>query len=165
MINIKMPTAKHVQRLSPVIFVVGCGGAGGNAIDNMIASDLEGCQFIACNADAQALENSRAPIKVQLGAHVTGGLGAGSKPDIGKAAAEESLEEVMSHLEGANMVFITAGMGGGTGTGGGNGGGLGLGLSISSGIVQDFGGTIAAANCPGGGAEFTVRLQPAEEPR
>ena len=117
MINIKMPTAKHVQRLSPVIFVVGCGGAGGNAIDNMIASDLEGCQFIACNADAQALENSRAPIKVQLGAHVTGGLGAGSKPDIGKAAAEESLEEVMSHLEGANMVFITAGMGGGTGTG------------------------------------------------
>ena len=116
MINIKMQP-KQVQKLSPRIAVIGVGGAGGNAVQNMISSNLEGCEFIVCNTDAQALENSLCANRVQLGTHVTGGLGAGSKPEIGKAAAEESLEDVMKFLEGANMAFVTAGMGGGTGTG------------------------------------------------
>ena len=116
MINIKMqPT--EVQKLSPKITVIGVGGAGGNAVNNMIASNLEGCEFLVCNTDAQALNNSLCENTLQLGTNVTGGLGAGSKPEIGKAAAEESLEEIMKHLEGANMAFVTAGMGGGTGTG------------------------------------------------
>lgn len=116
MINIKMqPT--EVQKLSPKITVIGVGGAGGNAVNNMIASNLEGCEFLVCNTDAQALNNSLCENTLQLGANVTGGLGAGSKPEIGKAAAEESLEEIMKHVEGANMAFVTAGMGGGTGTG------------------------------------------------
>ena len=115
-INIAMqPT--DVQKLSPKIIVAGIGGAGGNAVNNMISSNLEGCEFLVCNTDAQALDNSMCERKVQLGASVTGGLGAGSKPDVGKAAAEESIEEVMQYFEGANMAFITAGMGGGTGTG------------------------------------------------
>ena len=111
------PTEMH--KLSPKIKVIGVGGAGGNAVNNMLASDLEGCEFLVCNTDAQALEGSLAESanRVQLGVTVTGGLGAGSKPEVGKAAAEESLDEVMRHLEGANMVFVTAGMGGGTGTG------------------------------------------------
>jgi cell division protein FtsZ len=116
MINIKMQP-KQVNKLSPRIAVIGVGGAGGNAVQNMITSNLDGCEFIVCNTDAQALENSPCPNRVQLGTHVTGGLGAGSKPEIGKAAAEESLEDVMKFLEGANMAFVTAGMGGGTGTG------------------------------------------------
>lgn len=116
MINIKMqPTADSY--LSPKIAVVGVGGAGGNAVNNMISSNLEGCEFVVCNTDAQALSSSLSQNKVQLGVNVTGGLGAGSIPQVGQAAAEESLEEVMRHVEGANMVFITAGMGGGTGTG------------------------------------------------
>lgn len=118
MINIKMqqqPT--DANKLSPKIIVAGIGGAGGNAVNNMISSGLEGCEFLVCNTDAQALENSLCDRKVQLGAGVTGGLGAGSKPEVGCAAAEESLEEVLQHFEGANMAFITAGMGGGTGTG------------------------------------------------
>ncbi|GJL86094.1 MAG: hypothetical protein DHS20C02_18690 [Micavibrio sp.] len=116
MINIKMqPTA--VQKLSPKITVLGVGGAGGNAVNNMISSGLEGCEFIVCNTDAQALENSLSETKVQLGATLTGGLGAGSRPEIGQAAAEETLEDVMRFLEGSNMAFVTAGMGGGTGTG------------------------------------------------
>ena len=118
MINIKMqqqPT--DVNKLSPKIIVAGVGGAGGNAVNNMISSGLEGCEFLVCNTDAQALENSLCERKVQLGVGVTGGLGAGSKPEVGRAAAEESLEEVLQHFEGANMAFITAGMGGGTGTG------------------------------------------------
>ncbi len=115
-INIAMqPT--EVQKLSPRIVVAGIGGAGGNAVNNMISSGLEGCEFLVCNTDAQALENSLCDRKVQLGTSVTGGLGAGSKPEVGKAAAEESIEEVMQYFEGANMAFITAGMGGGTGTG------------------------------------------------
>lgn len=114
--NIRMQ-APTVQKLAPKIAVVGVGGAGGNAVANMITSSLDGCDFVVCNSDAQALEHSPCSHKVQLGIHVTGGLGAGSKPEIGRAAAEESLEEVMKHLEGANMVFVTAGMGGGTGTG------------------------------------------------
>jgi cell division protein FtsZ len=115
-INIRMQV-KQVQKLAPKIAVVGVGGAGGNAVNNMISSNLEGCEFIVCNTDAQALDNSLALHKVQLGTHVTGGLGAGSKPEIGRAAAEESLEDVLRLLEGANMAFVTAGMGGGTGTG------------------------------------------------
>ncbi|MCB1650798.1 MAG: cell division protein FtsZ [Alphaproteobacteria bacterium] len=116
MINIAMQPTES-QKLAPKIAVIGVGGAGGNAVNNMISSNLEGCEFLVCNADAQALGNSLAGNKIQLGATVTGGLGAGSKPEVGRAAAEESLEEVMSHLDGANMAFITAGMGGGTGTG------------------------------------------------
>ena len=110
---------QEVQKLSPKITVIGVGGAGGNAVNNMLASDLEGCEFLVCNTDAQALNGSLVEEgkRIQLGMNVTGGLGAGSKPEVGKAAAEESLDEVMRHLEGANMAFVTAGMGGGTGTG------------------------------------------------
>ena len=116
MINIKMqPT--EVNKLSPKIAVVGIGGAGGNAVNNMITSNLEGCEFLVCNTDAQALQGSLANNKIQLGVNVTGGLGAGSKPEVGQAAAEETMDEIMRYLDGANMVFITAGMGGGTGTG------------------------------------------------
>lgn len=118
MIDIKMqPT--EVPRLSPKITVIGVGGAGGNAVNNMLASDLEGCEFLVCNTDAQALNGSLAEEgrRVQLGINITGGLGAGSKPEIGKAAAEESMDDLMRYLEGSNMVFVTAGMGGGTGTG------------------------------------------------
>lgn len=117
MINVKMQSTAQVQQLSPKIAVIGVGGAGGNAVNNMISSNLDGCEFLACNTDAQALANSLADNKVQLGTGVTGGLGAGSKPEVGQAAAEESLEEVLRYLDGANMAFVTAGMGGGTGTG------------------------------------------------
>lgn len=116
MINIRMHN-KEVHKLSPRITVVGVGGAGGNAVNNMIGSGLEGCEFLVCNTDAQALDGSLCQNKLQLGVTVTGGLGAGAKPEIGRLAAEESLDDVMQYLEGANMVFITAGMGGGTGTG------------------------------------------------
>lgn len=116
MLNVKMQSAE-VQQLSPKIAVIGVGGAGGNAVNNMISSNLDGCEFIVCNTDAQALGNSLAEHTVQLGETVTGGLGAGSKPEVGQAAAEESLEEVLRFLDGANMAFVTAGMGGGTGTG------------------------------------------------
>lgn len=103
--------------MSPKITVVGVGGAGGNAVNNMISSGLEGVEFLVCNTDSQALEGSLCEARIQLGAHVTGGLGAGAKPEMGEKAAEESIEEVMDYLAGSNMVFITAGMGGGTGTG------------------------------------------------
>ena len=116
MINVRIQTPE-VQKLSPKITVVGVGGAGGNAVNNMISSALEGCEFLVCNTDAQALEGSLCENRLQLGVNVTGGLGAGAKPDIGEKAAQESLEEVMQYLEGSNMAFITAGMGGGTGTG------------------------------------------------
>ncbi len=118
MIDIKMQPVQ-APKLSPKITVIGVGGAGGNAVNNMMASDLEGCEFLVCNTDAQALHGSLTDEtkRVQLGPDITGGLGAGSRPDVGRAAAEESLDEIMRHLEGANMVFVTAGMGGGTGTG------------------------------------------------
>ena len=103
--------------LSPRISVIGVGGAGGNAVNNMIEAELEGVEFVCANTDAQAVNLSRAAHKIQLGTGVTSGLGAGSRPQIGEAAAEESIEEVMSLIEGSNMLFITAGMGGGTGTG------------------------------------------------
>lgn len=103
--------------LKPRIIVCGIGGAGGNAVNNMVTAGLEGAEFIAFNTDAQALQFSKAPIKLQLGENTTRGLGAGAEPGVGSASAEESLEQISSMLEGSNMVFITAGMGGGTGTG------------------------------------------------
>ncbi|WP_031555162.1 cell division protein FtsZ [Parvularcula oceani] len=103
--------------LSPRITVIGVGGAGGNAVNNMIEASLEGVEFVCANTDAQAVALNRAGHKLQLGTGVTQGLGAGSRPQIGEAAAEESIDEVMSLIEGSNMLFITAGMGGGTGTG------------------------------------------------
>ncbi len=105
--------------LRPRITVIGVGGAGGNAVNNMIRAKLEGVEFVAANTDAQALEQSlvNSERRIQLGLHITQGLGAGSKPDVGRGAAEESMDEVIEHLRGSNMVFITAGMGGGTGTG------------------------------------------------
>lgn len=103
--------------LKPRITVFGIGGAGGNAVNNMISASLQGANFVVANTDAQALEHSLASVKIQLGETTTKGLGAGAYPDVGKAAAEESMEEIKNHLEGSNMVFITAGMGGGTGTG------------------------------------------------
>ncbi|MDF1790900.1 MAG: cell division protein FtsZ [Thalassobaculaceae bacterium] len=114
-INITVPNEDN--DLAPNITVVGVGGAGCNAVNNMISSNLGGVNFIATNTDAQALKQSMAERRIQLGAEVTQGLGAGSRPDVGCAAAEESMEEILSALEGANMCFITAGMGGGTGTG------------------------------------------------
>ncbi|MGE5505787.1 MAG: cell division protein FtsZ, partial [Actinomycetota bacterium] len=102
------------SELKPRITVVGVGGAGGNAVNNMILSRLEGVEFIVANTDNQALGQSRTERRIQLGNAVTQGLGAGSRPDIGRAAAEESLEEILGQIGGANMVFITAGMGGGT---------------------------------------------------
>ena len=114
-INLSVP--QTMQELRPRITVVGVGGAGGNAVNNMINSDLDGVDFLVTNTDGQALAHSLASRKIQLGTAVTQGLGAGSKPDVGRAAAEESIEAVMSELADCNMVFITAGMGGGTGTG------------------------------------------------
>jgi cell division protein FtsZ len=102
---------------NPRITVIGVGGAGGNAVSNMIRSNLEGVEFLVCNTDAQALSQSAAERRIQLGLNLTKGLGAGSRPDVGRASAEEALEEVLGFIEGSNMVFITAGMGGGTGTG------------------------------------------------
>jgi cell division protein FtsZ len=105
--------------LRPRISVIGVGGAGGNAVNNMIRAKLEGVDFFCANTDAQAIEGSLVPEdhRIQLGLHVTQGLGAGSKPDVGRAAAEESIETLIQHVSGSNMVFITAGMGGGTGSG------------------------------------------------
>ena len=102
---------------SAKIKVIGVGGAGGNAINNMISSNLQGVKFIAANTDAQALEVSKAPVKIQLGERLTEGLGAGANPDIGREAAIETADAIRSALEGSHMVFITAGLGGGTGTG------------------------------------------------
>ena len=107
----------HVDELKPRIAVIGVGGAGGNAIANMIAASVEGVDFIVANTDAQALNSSPAERRIQLGPQITEGLGAGSRPEIGKAAAEETIASVEDALNGAHMCFITAGMGGGTGTG------------------------------------------------
>jgi len=107
----------EVDELRPRITVIGVGGAGGNAVANMIAADVQGVDFIVANTDAQALNASAADRRIQLGLRITQGLGAGSRPEIGRAAAEESLDEVERALEGAHMCFLAAGMGGGTGTG------------------------------------------------
>jgi cell division protein FtsZ len=105
------------SELKPRITVIGVGGAGGNAVNNMIRSKLEGVEFLVTNTDAQAMQQSFASSRIQLGLTVTQGLGAGSKPEVGRVAAEESLDEILDHLQDCNMLFITAGMGGGTGTG------------------------------------------------
>ena len=107
----------EVDELRPRISVIGVGGAGGNAIANMIRSDVQGVEFLVANTDAQALNSSEADRRIQLGLKITQGLGAGSRPEIGRAAAEETLEEIERALDGAHMCFIAAGMGGGTGTG------------------------------------------------
>ena len=114
MINFKAP---DIRELKPRILVLGIGGAGGNAIDGMIDAGLQGVEFIAVNTDAQDLKLNKAKTKIQLGVNLTKGLGAGAKHDIGQASADESLNEIVNILQGANMCFITAGMGGGTGTG------------------------------------------------
>ena len=113
-INIGPPS---VEELRPRITVIGVGGAGGNAIANMIESEIEGVDFIVANTDAQALNNALAEHRIQLGPDITQGLGAGSRPEVGRAAAEETVEDIERSLDGVNMVFIAAGMGGGTGTG------------------------------------------------
>lgn len=114
-INLKMP---DITELKPRITVFGVGGAGGNAVNNMIDSGLQGCDFVVANTDAQALALTKAERMIQMGIAVTEGLGAGSQPEVGSAAAEEVIDEINDHLAGSHMVFITAGMGGGTGTGG-----------------------------------------------
>jgi cell division protein FtsZ len=113
-INLKAP---ELRELKPRIMVCGVGGAGGNAVNNMIVSGLIGVDFVVANTDAQALASSRAERIIQMGLQVTEGLGAGSQPEVGRAAAQEVMEEIRDHLSGAHMVFVTAGMGGGTGTG------------------------------------------------
>jgi cell division protein FtsZ len=113
-INLNVP---DIRELKPRITVFGVGGAGGNAVNNMITAGLQGVDFVVANTDAQALTMSKAQRIIQMGTQVTQGLGAGSQPDVGAAAAQEVLDEIGDHLSGANMVFVTAGMGGGTGTG------------------------------------------------
>ena len=115
-LNLTIPQQLHTD-FTPRITVIGVGGGGTNAVDNMIALNLQGVDFVVANTDAQQLMHSRADRRIQLGPHLTQGLGAGAKPEIGRAAAEEASEELARHLEGTHMVFITAGMGGGTGTG------------------------------------------------
>src|SRR4030066_1763143 len=117
------------------IKVVGVGGAGGNAINNMISSNLRGVEFVAVNTDMQSLESSLAPVKVQIGADLTKGLGSGSNPQIGREAALEERTAIAEALENADMVFVTAGMGGGTGTGAG---------PVIAGIGKDIGATTGA---------------------
>ena len=112
-----MTNITEIQEMKARIVVFGVGGAGGNAINNMIAAGLQGVDFIVANTDAQALTMSMAQRVIQMGTQVTGGLGAGSQPEVGRAAAEEAIDVIRDHLTGAHMVFVTAGMGGGTGTG------------------------------------------------
>ena len=109
--------APEVDELTPRIAVIGVGGAGGNAIANMMRADVQGVDFVVANTDAQSLKQSTAPTRIQLGAKITQGLGAGARPEIGRAAAEETIDDLAKRLEGAHMCFIAAGMGGGTGTG------------------------------------------------
>ncbi|TIT07572.1 MAG: cell division protein FtsZ [Mesorhizobium sp.] len=113
-INLQKP---DITELKPRITVFGVGGGGGNAVNNMITAGLRGVEFVVANTDAQALTMSKAERLIQLGAHVTEGLGAGSQPEVGRAAAEECIDEIIDHLSNTHMCFVTAGMGGGTGTG------------------------------------------------
>ncbi|MDR2682207.1 MAG: cell division protein FtsZ [Holosporaceae bacterium] len=110
-------SSSGIESLKPRIMVFGVGGAGGNAVNNMIKSNLEGVEFVVANTDAQALLQSLSERRIQLGLQITSGLGAGARPDIGRAAAEEAVDEIVNYIKNSNMVFITAGMGGGTGTG------------------------------------------------
>src|SRR2546428_13362560 len=105
-------------RIGAKIKVIGVGGGGGNAVNRMIAAKVEGVEFLVTNTDVQALQVSKAPVKIQIGAKLTKGLGAGANPDIGRRAALEDTEKIIDALEGADMVFVTTGLGGGTGTGG-----------------------------------------------
>jgi len=114
-IKLSMPISE--QKLKPRITVIGVGGAGGNAVNNMISSSLEGVEFLVCNTDSQALDQSIADNKLQLGVSITQGLGAGARPEVGRAAAEEVLDTILDQVIGSHMCFVTAGMGGGTGTG------------------------------------------------
>jgi len=113
-INLSLPKAVE---LKPRIVVIGVGGAGGNAVNNMIDAGLDGVEFVVANTDAQALALSKSDRRVQMGGGVTEGLGAGMRPEVGERSAEESLDEIMEHIDGAHMLFVAAGMGGGTGTG------------------------------------------------
>ena len=113
-INLTMPTTRE---LKPRIVVFGVGGAGGNAVNNMIAAQLEGVEFVAANTDAQALNMSLTERRIQLGTALTQGLGCGARPEVGRGAAEESLDQILEHMQGSHMAFVAAGMGGGTGTG------------------------------------------------
>ena len=113
-INVNVP---ELRELKPRILVLGVGGAGGNAINGMIEAELQGVEFVAVNTDAQDLKINKADAKIQIGSNLTKGLGAGGKTDLGQASADESLNEIINFIQGSNMVFITAGMGGGTGTG------------------------------------------------
>src|ERR1700758_1796815 len=115
-INLNIP---DIRELKPRITVFGVGGACGNAVNNMIPAGLVGVDFVVANTDAQALTTSKSERIIQMGVQATEGLGAGSQPDVGRAAAEEVIDEIRDHLTGAHMVFVTAGMGGGTGTGAG----------------------------------------------
>lgn len=115
-LNLTIPQQNHSD-FTPRITVIGVGGGGTNAVDNMINMQLQGVEFVVANTDAQQLSHSQADRRIQLGPHLTQGLGAGAKPEIGRAAAEEACDELSRHLDGAHMIFITAGMGGGTGTG------------------------------------------------
>ncbi len=117
-INLTVPEETKALHLKPKLTVIGVGGAGGNAVNNMINAELEGVDFVVANTDAQSLELSRTDHRIQLGKSLTQGLGAGSRPEVGRAAAEETIEEILAELDGAHMTFIAAGMGGGTGTGG-----------------------------------------------
>lgn len=110
-LNLSVPDQ---EELKPRITVFGVGGAGGNAVDNMITKELDGVEFVVANTDAQALQQNSSKARVQLGVKVTEGLGAGARATVGAAAAEESIEQIVDHLAGAHMCFITAGMGGGT---------------------------------------------------
>jgi cell division protein FtsZ len=114
-LNLSVPEATELR---PRIVVFGVGGAGGNAVNNMIEAALEGVDFVVANTDAQAISRSKSTKRVQMGAAITEGLGAGARPEVGEQAAQDSIDEIREHLAGAHMVFITAGMGGGTGTGG-----------------------------------------------
>src|SRR5436305_12224480 len=114
--SIKLQLPKLMD-LKPRITVLGVGGAGCNAINNMIAAGLQGVDFVVANTDAQALATSSAENRIQLGTNLTEGMGAGSKPEIGEAAAEEAVDDIRARIAGSHMLFIAAGMGGGTGTG------------------------------------------------
>src|SRR5262249_25350548 len=110
-------SAPDLHESKPRIVVFGVGGAGGNAVNNMIDAGLMGVEFVVANTDAQALTRAKTPNRIQLGQSITEGLGAGARPEVGQAAAQESAPEILEFLEGAHMVFVAAGMGGGTGTG------------------------------------------------
>jgi len=145
---------EEVRSQTARIKVVGVGGAGGNAINTMIATNLHGVEFIAVNTDMQALETSLAPVKVQIGGNLTRGLGAGSNPQVGKEAALEDSALIAEHLEGADMVFITAGMGGGTGTGAG---------PVIAGIAKELGAVTVAVITKPFFYEGKIRYSNAEE--